>query len=299
MATTAEATITQALGLGFSIFSQKVNIDIDLLRRSLKGRTEIIVNPHSRDLRTIRLNCRQCHVKRITANGRACPSVSYEDPYLRAKLPWEAGVHQHHMLRRKIEGQLKNPPEEELVINLPKSVKIDEIDPVIAEAQSASATKLSVGSKKDSADDTTVDAITSRAGVESERRFTSIVLVVDYSVRNLRDGMHFVGWEEEDLRYPHAYTKNSSLPGTACCLFPCLDDLTARCTWEISITCPRTIGDALAPRNQVHLNGSNGVTNVDKVSMASVVNHNQTSFSDEDKALDLAVICTGDMTDEV
>lgn len=297
MANPTEPTIVQPSSLGFSVSFQKIDLDIDLLNRSLKGKAEVTINPHSRDLKSIRLSCRQCAIQRVTANGRACSNISYEDPYLRKKLSWKASAHQHHMLRRQVQGQLKTPPEEELVINLPKSVKIDEIDPSTVEAQSASITKLSFGSKKDSVDDTPVESVQARSAVEQERRFTPITLVLEYVIHSIRDGMQFVGWQEGELRYPHAYTRNSSFPGSACCLFPCIDDSAARCSWEISIKCPKTIGDALASKRQARMTRSSAVLDRDPVFTTTEVD--QSDFSDADKALDIAVICTGDMTDEV
>ena len=289
----------QAPGLGFSISHQKVELDIDILSRGLKGRVEITVNPHSRDLKTIRLNCRQCELTRLSVNGKASSSAPYQDPYNRAKLPWNAGVHQYHMLQQKLEGQLKLPPEEELVINLPKSIRIDELDPLSVEAQNVLVTKSVGNGKRESGDSLASDfALAPRAVVDQTLRFTPITLVVEYVMRNIRDGIQFVGWEDGDLRYPHAYSKNSVSPGVACCLFPCLDDISSRSTWEISIKCAKTIGDALQrlenPRNQLPINGSNGVSN-----HALSVTDNREHFRDEDKALDIAVVCTGDMTDEV
>lgn len=294
----------QAPGSRFSISHQKVELDIDILSRSLKGRAEITVNPHSKDLKTIRLNCRQCELTSLKVNGKPSSSAPYQDPYNRATLPWSAGVHQYHMLRQKLESQLKNPPEEELVVNLPKSIRIDELDSLSVEAQNILVTKSVGGLKKDSGDSLASDlAQAPRAVVDQTMRFTPITLVVEYTMKNIRDGMQFVGWKDGDLRYPHAYTKNSLSPGAACCLFPCLDDISSRCTWEISIKCARTIGDALEelpkPRNQIQVNGSNDLSNGTSKAHVSALTDRRALFSDEDKALDLAVICTGDITDEV
>lgn len=294
----------QAPGLGFSISHQKVELDIDILSRSLRGRVEITVNPHFRDLKTIRLNCRQCELTRLSVNGKPSSSAPYQDPYSRASLPWNAGVHQYHMLRQKVEGQLKTPPENELVVNLPKSIRIDELDPLSVEAQNILITKSMGGLKRESGDSLASDlAQAPRAVADQTLRFIPITLVVEYVIKNIRDGIQFVGLEDGDLRYPHAYTKNSLAPDAACCLFPCLDDLSSRCTWEISIKCAKTIGDALEkphkPPIQLHMNGSNGVSSGTKSNHASAVTDGRTNFSDEDKALDLAVICTGDITDEV
>ena len=294
----------QPPGLGFSILHQKVELDIDILSRSLKGRAEITINPHFRELKTIRLNCRQCELTRLSVNGKPSSSAPYQDPYSRAKLPWSADVHQHHMLRQKLEGQLKSPPEEELVVNLPKSIRIDELDPLSLEAQNLLVTKSIGGAQRGSGDSLAGDlAQVPRAVVDQNLRYTPVTLIVEYMMKDIRDGIQFVGWEDGDLRYPHVYTKNSLAPGAACCVFPCLDDISSRCTWEISIKCARTIGDALAkvqkPLTQRQLNDSSGASNGINGDRASTVTGRSTNFSDEDKALELAVICTGDMTDEV
>ena len=283
----------------FSISSQKVELDIDILSRSLKGTTEITVNPHSKELKTVSLNCRQCHIQRVTVNGRPCSNYTYDDPYAEAKLPGKTGVTQWQMLKHKIQDSLKDPPEEELVINFPKSVKIDDLDPFAAEAQ-----KLLLP-KKDSVDGSALDTSQgARAAVEQSARFTPVKLSVQYVIEEIRDGMQFVGWEDGDLRYPHAYTRHSLTPGAACCLFPCVDKLSYRCTWEISIRCSKTIGDALSrrqmPRYMSCTNGidsmPNGVNGTHKHAGAG---EGLPNFSADDESLDVIVVGTGDMTDEV
>ncbi|KAL9011688.1 MAG: hypothetical protein Q9173_003482 [Seirophora scorigena] len=278
-------------GAGFSVSHQKVELDIDLLARRLKGKTEIVINPHSKELRNVRLNCRQCDIKRITANGRACPNFVYEEPYSKTTLPWEAGVHQHHMLRKKIEAQLKTPPEEELVINFPKSVRIDDLDPFSIEASAVAGARSSVGLK----DDNVGELPSARTAIEPDRRYTPVTVLIEFTTSQIRDGMQFVGWEDDDLRYPHAYTKSFSAPGGACCLFPCVDNSTARCTWEISIKSPKTIGDAVSSPQSSAINGLGGLTN----GVYKEPELFQSSMNAEDSALELAVICTGDLTDEV
>lgn len=304
MAPIVESPTSQTLELGFSISHQKVELDIDLANRSLKGRTEITINPHSRDLKVIRLNGRQCTISRLAVNGKPPSGTTWLDPYKRATLPWKAGVHQYHMLQQKIEDQLKDPPEEELVITLAKTFRIDELDPFSEEAQSLLVSKTLGSSKRESLDglNSAIDpGQSSRTAIEQIARFIPMIVTIEYVVDHIRDGMQFVGWEEGDLRYPHAFSSNSLSPGTACCLFPCTDNLNARCTWEISIRCQKTMGDALQSldtRRQTNgnhglssgVNGNHGVPSIDEKAK---------TFSDEDKALDLAIVCTGDTTDEV
>lgn len=294
-----EIPADQPLEAGFSISHQKVELDIGLLSRSLKGRTEIILSPHSKELRKVQLNCRQCDIRRVLVNGRVCSTYTYDDPYAEATLPWEAGVEQWHMLKSKVEGALKDKPEEELVITLPRHVRIEEQNPFTV-SKPPDAT-----SRRDSMMPSDVDTPQMGRGfVEQSARFTPITISVEYVIAEIRDGMHFVGWEEGDLRYPHAYSQNRQSPGTACCLFPCVDSLASRCTWEVSIKCSKTLGDALkerqAAKEQPHTSGMNGTLNrINGHHVDAVREYDIFDFSEEHKALDLAVICTGEMTDEV
>ncbi|KAL8826525.1 MAG: hypothetical protein Q9191_003749 [Dirinaria sp. TL-2023a] len=276
----------------FSILHQKVELEIDLLSRSLRGKTEININPHLKGLKSISLNCRQCDIKRVFVNGKACSNYTYDDPYTEANLSWKAGVRQWKMLKSKIQDTLKDPPEEELVITFPKSVKIDDLDPFTVEAQKV------LLPKKDAADASSLDITQgTRAVVEQGSQFTSVTVTVEYTIDKIRDGMQFVGWDQADLRYPHAYTTQSAATGAACCLFPCIDKLTSRCTWDISITCSRTIGDAIwqsqMSSKMSSLNGVNGQHATEESTLS------RDSFSEEDKLLDLVVVGTGELTDEI
>lgn len=296
MSSVTDPVSAHAVGTGFSVVHQKVELDIDLLARRLKGRTEITVNPHFKELKSVRLNCRQCDIKKVTANNRACPNYVYEEPYGKAALRWEAGVYQHHMLRKKVEPQLKTPPEEELVINLPKSVKIEDLDPFSFEASTGTGLRSSVSLKDDGLGEVT----SARTAVEPDRRYTPVTIAIDFATSHIRDGMHFVGWEDEDLRYPHAYTKSSPSPGSICCLFPCVDNLAARCTWELSVKCPKTLGDAFTLPQSNMINSTRDHANGGSNSAVGLpAESSPVKMNEEDKALELAVVCTGDLTDEV
>ena len=298
MAPIPEVASPQAPDLGFSVSNQKVELDIDLLSRALKGKTELTIIPHSRDLKTIRLNCRQCDLKSLTINGKPAPSVKYDDVYKRSALQWKAGVYQYHMLQERLEKSMKEPPEEELLISLPKSVKLEELDPFSEEAQAMLLSRPLGGNKRNSDVSGFDSSQPTRTGIEPAAGFSPITLSIDFEIEKIRDGMQFIGFEEGDLRYPHAYTSNTSSSGVACCLFPCLDDLTSRCTWEIAIRCAKTIGDALHksdPRTTDPHGTANGFSGL-RNSNGDEIKEN---FSDEDKGLELGVICSGDMTDEV
>lgn len=65
-------------------------------------------------------------LKRVAINGKG-PNSKYTEPYSRFNLHKQATVNQHHMLRSKMATVLRDPPEEELIITIPKSVKIDQL----------------------------------------------------------------------------------------------------------------------------------------------------------------------------
>ena len=275
-----------------TISHQKVELDIDLLTRNLRGRTEITIIPDSDKLEVIRLNCRQSQLTRVVLNSRPCFAIGYDDPYKNAHLPYKASVHQYHLLQKKIEGESE---EEELEIKLRKNFKFEKLNLSPEEAQSLVFSKPTVPTKSESGDPSTADVSQSaRPNAEQSPQYAPITLIIEYTIKNLRDGMHFVGWEKGDLQYPHAYSTNSLAPGMARCLFPCCDELTARCTWEISIKCSRTLGDAFnATRGDLQALRNH------KAADERSAEHGSSSVSKEDAALELAVICTGDVTDEI
>ena len=275
-----------------SISHQKVELDVHLLTRDLKGRTEITLVPLSDKLRSIKLNCRQCELTRAWINGRPCLGIGYDDPYQEASLPYKAGVHQHHRLRNR----LKESSCEELEIKLSKNFKFEKLNLSSEEAQSLGLSKSRVSIKSESNDIPIIEnSQNNRSNIEQPAQYAPITLIIEYNIKSLRDGIHFAGWEEGDLQYPHAYSTNSLAPGMARCIFPCIDDITTRCTWEISIKCSRTLGDAFkSPPSNAQDPGNqkfpDGINRTDK---------RPRSLSEEDAALELAVICTGDVTDDI
>lgn len=131
--------------------------------------------------------------------------------------------------------------------------------------------------------------------------FSPLKVRIEYIIEHVRDGFTFVGCDAGDMRYPHAYTTHSPLPGAACCLFPTLDGIHERWTWEIEVTIPRTIGDiekASSPPPQENGNGvaTNGVNGVNGTHESL---EDEDMQMDEDSDLDITVVCSGNYKDEV
>lgn len=291
--------------LDFTVLTQRVDLDVDFASQRITGKTEITVQPQHKGLRTIRLNCRQCHIRKATVEGRSV-TPSYDDPYSKLNLRGgKTSVYQHELLRSRIEKSIKEIPEPELVIPLPSRISIQElqIDPF-------SGIPKNLTSNRQDSDAPALDTPTLQQALESGPKYTPLKVVVEFEVSNFRDGVHWVGFGEDDGRYPHLYTKNSPIPGAACSIFPCVDDSTTRCLWEISIRCPRTLGDAFRKNDPaIRQNGEaasgNAVNGTAPSGVDDGLERRDSPFADllglneEEKTLDIAVICSGDLTDDI
>ncbi|KAI9828920.1 MAG: hypothetical protein M1826_005843 [Phylliscum demangeonii] len=246
MTTHAEAPAILPLGRGFWVLHQKLEFEIDFATRSLRGKTEITIQPTRRELKTIRFSCRQCTFKRLNVNGRG-PTLKYQEPYARFRMHPQATVHQHHQLRQKLAPQLKEPPEEELTINIPRSVTIQELDPATAsDAPNPLLSRLGSIVKNDAEDPVASATVgTPRPADEAAVRYAPITVYIEFAVESFRDGLHFVGLEDGDQRYPHVYTRNSFPSGVSCCWFPHVHEVSSRHTWDISVRHLRTLRDVL------------------------------------------------------
>lgn len=265
------------LDLGFSVGHQKVELEIDFASKSLRGRTEITIHPHVKELKAIRLNFRQGEIKLLKVSGKVV-TPKCADPYESLQL---YGAHYHDRLTTKIDGLLKSPPDPELVVTIPKSVRIEELDPFSAEAQDQVALQ--------GAGDAVDGPASSKPPEASLPRFTAVKVYIEFGIDHIRDGLQFVGVENGDRRYPHAYTTNSLTTGMGCPLFPCVDDPASRCTWELLITCPSSLGDVF-DRKARDASGS-------ATSSSSRTQHRYVSADDE--GLDMSVVCSGDLTDDI
>ncbi|KAF2806079.1 uncharacterized protein BDZ99DRAFT_501598 [Mytilinidion resinicola] len=286
--------------LGFTVLHQKVQLEIDFASRLIKGKSELTIQPTVKDLRTIRLDCRQLKTTQVTVEGRTAPST-YSDLYQRLHLYMTTGIYQHHFPKLRIDAH-KNGKENELVITLPKgvNVKTSQTDTRDGPVDTGMVTRNSAFA----------DVALENSSAEPSG-FDNLQVVVEYYIDEFRDGLAFVGVQNGDGKYPHLFTRNSPYSGIASCLFPCLDDSLTRCTWDFSIRCPRTLGDALRKPRAL----TNGLANHDDISKTngtglpnrvhkvdSVMGSDDDDFmglDEEEKLLEMAVICSGDMTDEI
>jgi transcription initiation factor TFIID subunit 2 len=248
-----------------SVAHQKVDLTVEP-GGFLKGVTTLTVIPNL-PIKSFRLNSR-CEVLRVFVNNRIA-TFEYQPPSYDARnFP---SVHQHHLLRKKLTRE-----SQELLITLPKSIKIEEIESQgaitrVDSAISVKATELSAA----------VTGPTLSSKVEdSLPKFKPLDVRIHFETKQPRDGICFSGWDEGDRTYPHIYTTSGRLPGKIRYVFPCLDTLWSRCTWELNIIVPRTLGHALKK-------------------VQTKTNNLYSTLSEEEKLMDMTVVCSGELSDEV
>ncbi|KAG4034749.1 hypothetical protein MFRU_002g01020 [Monilinia fructicola] len=289
---------------GFIVVHQKVELEVDFSTKTLRGRTEIQILPQTKELQTIHIHARQCSIpqKKVLVNGQVA-SFSYEDPHKKLEVPdyysWDIESHKMQKDRVKFlssDSKLAGTIE----IEIPDSVRIEEVDPFSDKAATpvtqravgvAVARNSSVALEGGSA---SVPVFTAKTAAEQASRFQPLTVTIPFVTNRIRDGLQFVGVEEGDVRFPHVYTKHSMERGVACCIFPCVDDSAMRCSWDISIKCSRTLGDALKRRPHIH-NHKPGHA----IGIYEKMDIDEVFLSDEEKLLEMAVICSGEQVDEV
>lgn len=283
----------QSLDLGFSVVSQKVDLTVNFARQSISGSTEITIQPEIKDLKTIRLNCRQARI--LTANVEGSKAeVAYSDPYRKIKLPGRTTANQHEYLRSKIDGAIKQSPDPELALEIPSRVKIKELNTDATSALARDSLK-----RQESDYPAQAETPTTSNAQEPLLRYAPLRVTIEFEVTSFRDGLHFVGFSDQDSRYPHLYTRNTLGPGAVCSVFPCVDDATTRCMWEISIRCHKTLGDAFKKTPQrTSAEGDVDMTGTDQKEKKPRDEY-LINLSEEEKSLDLSIVCSGEMTDDV
>ncbi|KAL5612280.1 hypothetical protein BROUX41_000180 [Berkeleyomyces rouxiae] len=274
--------------LPYSFSRQEVRIDVDFRNRQISGVSEIwFTTFDSNNLPDIRIDARQCDIDlenvtiELLRDGQRHSPVrvpaTYSDPYALLDYPdtynWDASNHDVRKLRmlplietRNYDCPAENrdlteyrPLDGALTVKISKDLFISQRKPTLIKIKTSQADQAS--------------------GIEHH----DFVLSIPFTSKNIRDGFQFVGVDEGDTRYPHMYTRHSTEPGIASSIFPCIDDPGTLCDWKIHITCPKTLGHALKPKEH---------------SLAED-DWRYNNLTDEDKLLDIKVVCTGSKTDQI
>lgn len=257
----------------FTVLKQSLELDISFRPRRVVGKTVLDIQPKKPQLREIVLNCRQLRPTRIRIDEQTA-GYSYSNLHERLTLYPGTGLEQYHFARDRIARHTDpNSSADELVVFIPDKVKLREVRPEeVGELETAQG-----------------------------QFFAPLRLEIEYILDDFRDALHFVGVEDGDGRYPHAFTRNAPFPGTASCLFPCIDDGTRKCLFDVAIRYPRTLGDALTKATApVLVDGQPLASGADKADSAMTdVDDELSDLSAEERAMEMQVICSGALTDDI
>ncbi|KAJ9609462.1 Transcription initiation factor TFIID subunit 2 [Cladophialophora chaetospira] len=266
----------------FTVAHQKVELEVNF-NQEVSGRAEITIYPDSSDLKEISLHGRQCTIKKVLVNDIPPSSVQHEDPCEQLTLHTNGTVHQHHLLAEKVARSVGAEPEPDIVITLPKKIRIVPVE--VAEVHTQAAGTITITDPQTQGASAT--EVTQALADTTAAKFTPLTVIIEFESSHAREILHISSGRIGSGRWPHAYTRSKLASGGASSLFPCVDKISSRCTWDISIKCPRTVGDAIqqALSSDPARPGQHTPTN--------------TASRQGYEAKEMVVICSGELTDDI
>ncbi|KAK0731481.1 hypothetical protein B0H67DRAFT_479369 [Lasiosphaeris hirsuta] len=281
----------------FTIIQQEVELEVNFREKSINGVSTLLIFPMVSDLEEIMLDARQCDIDvgEIRVNG-VKTTASYSDPYdlMQAPRQWQLGAPQNHVMRSRMRP---------LTPDRRPDVPINERDKQgLGCVPADRALKVSLRPEGTSRDESGRRPNAARTDKDAADDKDLLRISIPFRSKRIRDGLHFVGVDDGDSRYPHVYTRHSIAPGTASCIFPCVDDPGLRHSWKLSIKCPRTLGDAFAQP----------LATQSAVPVPSIANKKRkfgevappppqpqsAPMVEEDKLMEITVVCSGNLSGE-
>jgi transcription initiation factor TFIID subunit 2 len=265
----------------FTVAHQKVDLEVNF-NQEIRGRTEITIYPDSADLREIRLHGRQCSINKVLVNDQSPLSVRHHDPCSQITLHSDSSVHQHHHLEAKL-ADARPGRSPDIIIGLPRKLKIVPVEVAVVHTQAGASIKIS----NPQVQGASTTEVTQALSDTTAAKFTPLTVVIEFESCHAHECLQFVSGKRGKGRWPHVYTRTKPGSGGASPLFPCVDELECRCTWDVSIKCVRTVGDAIrqtvADAENSHLR--NGDADV--------------SQRPAHESTEMLVLCSGELTDDI
>ncbi|KAI9203514.1 uncharacterized protein BJ171DRAFT_509817 [Polychytrium aggregatum] len=207
----------------YSLSHQRIVLDFDFAQRSIHGLAELTITPTTVDLQAIKINCRQSKIDSITVN-MVSAMFQYLDPASPVLPPNRYAASHHQEFRNSYTAAIQSGDEGEVMIFIPKEVKIAKIDPLSGESDAAGGGLCC---------------------------FSNLVVKVKYTLREPQLGAFFVLPDSSAINsYPHMFVNNQAC--SARCWMPCVDRIQEKCTWEIELIVPSTVRDALGLAHSRH-----------------------------------------------
>ncbi|KAM7219190.1 hypothetical protein V8F06_005487 [Rhypophila decipiens] len=283
----------------FIVIRQEVDLEVDFQNKSIKGTSTIHLFLNHDKIDEVLFDARQCNIDldNVTVDG-VRTRATYSDPYGALDAPdhWQIGAAQHHVMKKRMQHLTPlERPDVPIVKRVPHLLGCVPADGSLVvslnppeEFKAEPRRKLVIKTSR-----VEKDALQEEQG--------GIKISIPFTSKNIRDGLQFVGVDNMDMKYPHVYTRHSIEPGTAACIFPCIDDPGSRHPWRISIKFPKTLGEAFpepppAQNTELAPLNSNRKRKADEPPPSPSGRH--LTLSEEDKMLDMTVICSGNYAGE-
>ncbi|KAK8075207.1 Transcription initiation factor TFIID subunit 2 [Apiospora hydei] len=263
----------------YSVFREQVWLDFDLREKAVKGRADIFISVTDDSLDEIFIDARQCSIdlEKITVSG--CPAKAvYKDPYAAADTPagYEWGAQQWPIRKHRMRSLLHRRRRELSATDHEKDNSCTPLDgslrvtlPSLKDRQAGLIklrdAPLEQKQKPDPADKHLQEM--------NGKLFHKIT--IPFTLRNIRDGLQFVGVDEADSRYPHLYTLHSVEPGIA-----------------------STLGDGFQRAPVTQTSGLLNGNRKRKHGEEEPRRRRGDAFTEEDKLLELTAVCSGKLEDE-
>lgn len=282
--------------LEFFVLKQDVNLEVNFRDKRIEGTTDLLIATFNEKIEDITLDAANCEVDTeniyITevrdVNGEAIEgqkrktTATYTDPYDKLSHPkgwnWRA---EHHDLRRMRARSIFHSRKTDVPA---ENREFEGCTPVYG------SLKINLRGKAEQ-DRPRLIIRKSTLNLDStDKIHKQYKVTIPFTNTNPRDGLHFIGVDPLDTRFTHMYTRSSIQPGTASCIFPCVDDHGSRCDWRISIKYPRTLGDA---HQQALLTQRNGTSRPGGDAMEVDGQDRTSHLAEEDKLREMSVVCSG------
>ncbi|KAI8691795.1 hypothetical protein LRP88_09059 [Fusarium phalaenopsidis] len=284
--------------LEYFVIKQEVNLEVNFRDKRIDGTTNIFIVTFNDKIEEVALDAADCEIDTENiyvsdvkeANGdpyevhRRKTTAVYQDPYkkLSHSTNWNLRADHHDIRRRRARSVFHSRKNDVPAENR----EFEGCTPVYG------SLRVSLRGRVEP-DRPRLIIRKSTTGLDpAEKINRQFKITIPFTNSNPRDGMQFVGVDPLDNRFTHMYTRSSIHPGTASCIFPCVDDHGSRCDWKISIKYPRTLGDALQQALATQQNGASS----DKMQIDGQERiHN---LAEEDKLREMSVVCSGFLMEE-
>ncbi|KAG6004618.1 hypothetical protein E4U21_000894 [Claviceps maximensis] len=295
----------------FFVIKQEVVLDVNFCERQISGTTDLYIVIFSDKIEDICLDAANCEIdtKNVTVTEmkevhgevvegqKRKAAAEYNDPYRKLVQPenWNLRAEHHDIRRIRARNVFHNRKTDVPAENR----EIEGCTPVYG------SLRISLRGGKS---DTDRPKLIIRKSVSSldavDKGHKQFKITIPFRNKNPRDGLHFVGVDALDNRFTHMYSRHSIQPGTASCIFPCVDDHGARCDWRISVKFPRTLGDALQQALATQRDTtttSAAATTAMKGAGRSREHHAERAMrlAEEDKLREMTAVCSGFLMEEL